>query len=156
MHTNVHQFYHEIIFQQSSGTCLSPCSCDFFICFSACFCSGNIPLQLVPFPLGHGGRASPWAAPSPVLAAPAGGWNGSAPWLESHLKSLKNLGNNQWNHKIWKPLEQIMYIVHYIVVFEPLILGFSCYSKVVCENDIGRIKGVATGSLWKPGILKCQ
>ena len=80
-----------------------------FFSFFPCFCS--TPRQQVIPGMPHGGRASPSAALSPVLAAPAEGWNGSAPWRHGWkvMKSLENMGKHgkttMGTMKFWKHLE---------------------------------------------------
>lgn len=78
--------------------------------------------QVIPG-MPHGGRASPSAALSPVLAAPAEGWNASAPWRHGWkvMKSLESMGKHgkttMGTMKFWKHLENYSLCVFCVCVF---------------------------------------
>ena len=107
--TDSPQIYTQIITNSMSMKSSSKASDTCFFSFLPCFCS--TPRQQVIPGMPHGGRASPSAALSPVLAAPAEGWNGSAPWRHGWkvMKSLENMGKHgkttMGTMKFWKHLE---------------------------------------------------
>ena len=122
--TDSPQIYTQIITNSMSMKSSSKASDTCFFSFLPCFCS--TPRQQVIPGMPHGGRASPSAALSPVLAAPAEGWNGSAPWRHGWkvMKSLENMGkhgktweNNHGNHEILETSGKLFLVCVFVCAF---------------------------------------